>query len=54
MMAKGIELYEFRVRGRLDSHWENWLEGLTIKLLDNAMKRLSMVRSGTKLLCMGS
>ena len=28
-------VYEIRVKGQLDSHWSEWLEGLEVKLLEN-------------------
>ncbi len=33
MMAR--ELYRIRVKGHLDEHWSNWLDGLTITHLEN-------------------
>ncbi len=34
-MTTGIEFYEIRVRGQLDSHWSAWFEGLTLTPLGN-------------------
>ncbi len=34
-MTTGVEYYEIRVRGQLDSHWSAWFEGLTLTLLEN-------------------
>ncbi len=31
----GSEIYEIRVKGHLNSHWSDWLEGMEVKLLDN-------------------
>jgi hypothetical protein len=33
--------YEIRVKGQLDESWSDWLEGLEVKLLDNAEMILS-------------
>ncbi len=29
------EVYEIRVKGQLDSHWSDWLEGMEVRLLEN-------------------
>jgi hypothetical protein len=31
----GERFFEIRVKGQLDSHWAEWLEGLEVKLLEN-------------------
>jgi hypothetical protein len=35
------DFYEIRVKGQLDESWSDWLEGLDVKLLDNAEMILS-------------
>jgi hypothetical protein len=30
-----LPVYEIRIRGRLDSHWSGWFEGLTITPADD-------------------
>lgn len=35
------ELYQIRVKGHLDQHWSNWLEGLTMTHLENGETLLS-------------
>lgn len=30
-----VRFFEIRVKGQLDSHWSDWLEGLDVKLLEN-------------------
>ena len=39
----GGGLYEIHVRGQLDSHWSDWLEGLEVRYLDDG----EMILSGT-------
>ncbi len=31
----GGAFFEIRVKGQLNSHWSEWLEGLEVKLLEN-------------------
>ncbi len=35
------ELYRIRVKGHLDQHWSNWLEGLSITHLEDGETQLS-------------
>ncbi len=30
-----VRFYEIRVKGQLNSHWSEWLEGLQVKLVEN-------------------
>jgi hypothetical protein len=38
---KGREVYQFVVKGHLDSEWSDWFDGLTITLVDNGETILS-------------
>ena len=31
----GAEIFAIRVKGQLNSHWSEWLDGLEVKLSDN-------------------
>ena len=31
----GARFYEINVKGQLNSHWSEWLEGLEVRLLEN-------------------
>ena len=35
ILHTGGGFYEILVKGQLDSHWSEWLEGLEVKLLEN-------------------
>jgi hypothetical protein len=35
------ELYRIRVKGHLDKHWSDWLEGLSLTHLENGERLLS-------------
>jgi hypothetical protein len=41
LFHSGGGFFEIHVRGQLDSHWSEWLEGLQVKLLDNGEMLLS-------------
>ena len=34
-------IFEIRIKGQLNSHWSEWLEGLEVKLLENGEMILS-------------
>jgi hypothetical protein len=36
-----LEIYQFVVKGHLDSEWSEWFDGLTITLVDNGESILS-------------
>ena len=36
-----LEVYQFVVKGHLDSEWSEWFDGLTITLMDNGETILS-------------
>ncbi len=35
LSVSGERFFEIRVRGYLNGHWSEWLEGLEVKLLEN-------------------
>jgi hypothetical protein len=35
LSSSGGASFEIRVKGQLNSHWSEWLEGLEVKLLEN-------------------
>ena len=40
-LPSNIELYEIRLKGHLDAHWETWFDGLSIMLEENGDTLLS-------------
>lgn len=32
--------YNIKVKGRLDSEWSNWFEGMTISYMENVIRNL--------------
>ena len=36
-----VELYQIRVKGHLDEHWSDWLEGLSLTHLESGETLLS-------------